>query len=60
MFVSLRKLFWLLGKDLQAVRHVPHLSMEGKTFLAEETGPSGGHVPGVFEEQQGGQSDQEE
>lgn len=32
----------------------------GADFLAEEIGLSGGHVPGVFEEQQGGQSNQKE
>ena len=53
-------MFLLLSKDLKEVEHVSCETMEGKTFLAEEIGPSGGHVPGVFEEQQGGQSNQKE
>ena len=60
LFASLRKLFLLLSKDLKDVGHVPCETMEGKTFLAEEIGPSCGHVPGVLEEQQGGQSNQKE
>lgn len=48
----------LLSKDLKEVGHVSCETTEGKTFLAEEISPSGGHVPRVFEKQQGGQSNQ--